>query len=181
MNIYEISKELAEIEYELTELGGEIPDGPEGEALLERLDNVLSLETEKVDAYCALIKNLEARAKARNEEAKRMASLASAEENAAKRLKSRLQAHFKIHGKDGMETLRFKLAIQKNGGKIPVIVSPEAEANPEELPEQFRKVVFSVNRDALLEALQLPEGDETRMSAEQFAQLGERGEHLRIR
>jgi hypothetical protein len=62
-----------------------------------------------------------------------------------------------------------KASIVKNGGKPPLIISVE----PKDLPEDFRKVEYKANNEAIRTALE--KGD-----AVPGAELGERGEHLTI-
>lgn len=64
------------------------------------------------------------------------------------------------------------MAIQKNGGKIPVIVAPEA--NTAKLPDELVIVSEKPNLEAIRELL------EAGKKVEGFT-LGERGESLRIK
>ncbi len=172
--LFEISEDLHFLSDFLTESGGDITD----EALELEIDKWLaSLGAErdvKIDNYCALIKEFEAKAEARKEEAARVENLAIVDANNAARLKSRLHEFFKAHNLDKIETLRFKVARQKNGGALPVILDASAVEAPELIPEPYRRVTYSANvgmiADDLKAGVEIP-----------FAHLGERGEHLRIR
>ena len=127
----------------------------------------------KLDNYAAFITELEARAGARNAEARRLGVLAHAEEQRAASLKERLKLYFQAHEMKKFETTRYKLALQANGGKQIVII----EVEPEQLPEEFHRVVparIEADRDALRTALE----DGLEVAG---VRLGERGSTIRIR
>lgn len=179
--LFEISEEMIALDELLTNLDGEIPN-EEIEAQLDAYFKDLGdRRDEKLDSYAALIKTMEARAKVRKEEAARMTALATTDENAAKRLKSRLQDFYTLHGyTKPIETRRYKIALQNNGGVVPVILNADIADKPEELPERFRKVEFSAKIDAIREALTGPDCEE-KEEAVKIAKLGDRGQHVRIR
>lgn len=155
---------------------GEIPEGFDDRVYeyMTSLDDTFSV---KVDGYASLIKNIEATAAARRNEANRLLSLAKTDENKVKRLKDTLFNTFKRLGKDKVDTLRFKLSIRKNGGKQSVSLTIP---DPADLPEQYRGVVFVPALHKLCE--DLLSGDENlQADAGQYAELKERGEHLSIR
>jgi hypothetical protein len=98
--------------------------------------------------------------------------LAQADENRAKLLKQRLQWFFETHNLKSVETARYKLSLAKNGGKAPLILDENVPAT--QLPERFRRVSIDADIIAIRQALE---------AGEQlgFAQLGDRGQSLRIR
>lgn len=172
--LFEISEDLHFLDDFLSDAEGDVSD----ETLEAEIDKWLAdLGDErdtKIDNYCALVKEFEARAEARGQEVARMNALAQVDVNAAARLKDRLHQFLKAHDIQKIETRRFKLARQNNGGKLPVILSQDMAENPEALPEEYRKVrydpKFTAIADDLACGIKLP-----------WARLGERGEHLRIK
>lgn len=137
-------------------------------------DNQQAL-ADKLDGYCALIRQYEATAEARKAEVDRLRKLATTDANTAARLKARLQAFMEATGVEKCETPRFKIAIANNGGQLPMLLDEGtdwqavAELNPD-----LVHFVFQPNKDAIREML----GDGAEFG---FARLGERGRSLRIR
>lgn len=172
--LFAISDDLFALAELLDETDGEI-DGDLAEQAIDQFLSELGAERDrKVDNYCALIKELEARSKARMEEADRLKALAASDAGAAERLKTRLHNFFQIQGIQKLATLRFNIARQNNGGSLPVVIDPQLQEHPEEIPEGYRRVAFSPDIGAIRCALA---GGE----ALDWASFGERGEHLRIR
>lgn len=173
-SLFEISEDLHFLEDFLTDTGGDITDEAMEAEIDKWLDDLGSERDTKIDNYCALIKQLEAMAEARKVEATRIANLGSIDNNAAARLKQRLHQFFIVHNIEKVETLRFKVARQKNGGALSVILDKELVDDPENIPEPYRKTVYFANIQDIAEDLkagvELP-----------WVKFGERGEHLRIR
>jgi hypothetical protein len=169
--LLEIDRKLIAFHEFLEEAAGE--DGeltPEVEAALDTWFAELTGElTDKIDAYAALIREWTLRAAARREEMERLAQRVKADENAAKRLKERLKWYLESRGQGKIETKRFRVAVAKNGGKLPLDVS----VPPEQLPMEFQAIKIIVNEPTLRHALET--GCEV-----PGARLGERGTHLRI-
>lgn len=118
---------------------------------------------------------MEARARARATEAERLRRLAESDEKAVARLKNRLQWFFERHGLGKIETARFRLGLQNNGGKLPLLITEDAK--PEEAEERFHKVIptrVEFDKDAVRQALEA--GEEL-----PFAKLGERGKRIVIK
>ena len=172
--LFEIGEEIQALADLLTETGGEITD-PEAESAIDDwlAETQMSLEL-KVDQYASLIREFEARSEAREIEAERLTALAGADGNQAKRLKDRLKAFFEIAGIKKLETPRFRVSIQANGGNTPLIVPPMWEQDPAEAPEAFQRRVIELDRNAIREAIR--NDGETHGAC-----LGERGTQLRIR
>jgi hypothetical protein len=158
----------------LTECGGELADAEAEAAIDEWLAETEGDLFKKVDSYCGLIREFEARSEAREIEAKRMMALASADGNQAKRLKDRLKAFFEVYGIKKLETPRFRVSIQANGGVLPLIIPSDWDDDPANAPEAFQRRTIVLDRDAIREAIRNDE--ETHGAC-----LGERGNHLRIR
>lgn len=80
----------------------------------------------------------------------------------------------KALNKPKIQTDLFTIAIQKNGGALPVIV----DVPTEDLPDECVKITEEPDKNALLALLQDPENKDY---YSKFAHLGDRGESLRIK
>ena len=67
------------------------------------------------------------------------------------------------------ESNTIKASITKNGGKLPIVLT----VDPKDLPFDFQRVKIEANSDAIRDALE--HGQEV-----PGAELGERGEHIKI-
>ena len=161
--LLEISEDLLALMVALEESAGEVT--PELEAWFDTLGTE---RDKKLDCYAALIREFELCSKARKEESDRMAALAQADANAARRLKDRLKLFLEVQRETRIDTARYRITLAKNGGALPVDVA----VKPEDLPAyQKRTVVADI--DALRKALEA--GVEIG-----GARLKERGTHVRI-
>ena len=166
--LYEITDELLQMEADFEERGGDITD--------EELDAYLRLQEDleaKLDRTAAFVRELEARARARREEANRLLELARSDEALASRLKDRMMAAMQALGRDRVDTPRFRFTIRTAGGKPPVVLRVD---RPEDLPPRFQRIVVSADLEALRQALE--EGDPV---AETVACFGERKKYLFIK
>ena len=168
--LYEISADLSALEELLTEVGGELPDGEAEAAIDAWLEETGTATKEKVDRYCGLIRELEARRDARMEEAKRLQQRATTDWNAILRLKARLLAFFEVHQLKTLETPRFRVTAAQNGGVAPLTITAPLEEIPDEFIEFVRKPMNPMIRELLEAGERLP-----------FAELGERGKSIRIK
>lgn len=172
--LFEISEDLHFLDDFLSDAEGDVSD----ETLEAEIDKWLAdLGDErdtKIDNYCALVKEFEHRAASRLQEANRIKALATTDANAASRLKVRLYEFLKAHDIKKLETLRFKVSRQANGGTLPVLLAKDVQENPEKLPEEFRRVKYEPDITFIAAALDAGETFE-------WARYGERGEHLRIK
>ncbi len=167
--LFDISEDLLAFYDRIEELGGDIT-APDVEQAIDAWFERLSHERdEKLDNYAALIRELDARAKARRDEAKRLADRARRDEEHAAYLKQRLMLFFQDHHLKTVETRRYRLTLQRSGGKTPVLL----KTDPEELPEEYQRWKVSADLDAIREALE--HGADL-----DFATLGERSSYLRI-
>jgi hypothetical protein len=164
-SLFDISAELRYIEDALEANEGEIT--PELEAWFADLADERDT---KINNYCWLIDELQNHAKFLREEAARFNEWAKANENKATRLKDRLLEFFQAHGLQKMVTPHFKPRIQANGGLAPLLLS----VLPEELPKEFQCIRIAANQDELRRVL--ASGQEL-----EFARIGERGIHLRLK
>ncbi len=167
--LFEISTDLMSFYDRLEALGGDVTS-PDIEQALDAWFEALSHERDdKLDNYAALIRELEARAKARKEEARRLADRARRDDEHAAFLKQRLLLFFQDHHLKTVETRRYRLTLQRSGGKTPVVL----KTDPEQLPTEFQRWKVNANLDAIREALE--DGADL-----DFAELGERRHFLRI-
>lgn len=167
--LFSISDDLEK----LNELLDECADDTEQKQLLEDwLEHLGDERDKKLDAYAALITEMQARAEVRKGEAKRLMELAAADENRAKLLKDRLKWFFETHNLKTLETSRYKLSLAKNGGKAPLVIDQSVLVS--RIPERFQKVSVDFDTAAIRDALERGE----RLN---FAQLGERGTSMRIK
>ncbi len=129
-------------------------------------------QSEKLDRYIGLIRQLEMESSAAKAEADQWAAKAKTRGNTADFLKARLKAHLEATGQAKAVTATGRVvAIQRNGGISPLIVDPVDLAD---VPTDFVKVRQEIDREAIRKALELG----VTMT---FARLGERGTQLRIR
>jgi hypothetical protein len=172
--LFQIGDSLTALDNLLAECGGEITDAEAEAAIDEWLAETNTMLETKVDGYAALIREYESRSEAREVEARRLMALAGSDGNNAKRLKARLKSFFEAHGIAKLETPRFRVSIQANGGFLPLIVPPAWERDAAEAPEAFQKRVIELDKKAIREAIR---NDEETYGAA----LGEPGTHLRIK
>lgn len=135
------------------------------------LDDIGAERDKKLDAYAALISQLQYQAEARRKEATRMAQLAQTDENKLKLLKERLKEFFIEQSLNCVNTTRYRISIAKNGGKVPLIVD---KIDYKKVPQSFQKISVELDTTAIREALEA--GEEL-----DFARLGERGQSIRIK
>lgn len=168
--IFDITGDELALQELLTESGGDISDPAVADAVdawFEELDKDLE---NKVQKYCYLIKEFEARAKTRREEAERLASRANVDDNSARSLKERLMFALNLIERPKVTTESFNIAVTRNGGATPIVIDEGA------VPPEYQTVKTSSmpNRDLIRQRLE--DGEQL-----PFAQLGDRGTHLRIR
>ena len=158
--------------YELTAVYQRLQDQIESGEDYEGILAVIGDEIEaKADGYARVIRNMEAEAKALKDEEKRLAEKRKLREAAIERLKQNLFESMKATGKEKFKTDLFSFSIQKNGGKIPVIVDVK---DTSELPDDLVKITEAPDLDAIRKYIE-ETGDLT------YAHFGERGESLRIK
>ena len=167
MLIHEIAEKFKELLYI-----AETEELPE-DALKDTFES-LNLEFEdKAENTAIVIKELEATVSKLKKEVERLNNHISSIENNIKRLKLGLETAMRTAGKTKFKTFLFSFNIQKNGGKLPVIVDVEVD----ELPEDLVKISKKADLSAIEK--QLKEHPDTDIS--RFAHFGERSESLRIR
>lgn len=135
-------------------------------------DTIEAVEGEysvKLENCCRVIKNLEADVEALDKEAKRLTDKKKSLQNNIKRLKEAMFSSMKATETTKVKGELFTIAIQKNGGKLPVVV----DVPTEELPDELVRVVESPDLDAIAKMLEKGKSP--------LAHFGERGESLRIK
>lgn len=170
--LYEIHSDLAALEDLLLETGGDVTDADTEAAIDAWLSETGEAVAAKLDRYAALIREMEERSESRKVEADRLSQLASADANAAKRLKDRLHWFCTEHGLTKVDTARFRISVAGNGGKTPIRLSVEPDALP--VAYRIETVVRKADMEAIREALEAGE-------SLSFAEMLPRGSHLRIR
>lgn len=142
------------------------------DVLISTLEAVQGEYEAKLEAYCKVIKNIEADMEALKVEAKRLTDKRKTLENNVDRLKRAMFDSMKATGTEKVKGQLFTVAIQKNGGKLPVIWSDNVDLS--KLPDELVKVAVTPDLEAIREWL------ESGNAVEGFI-LGERGESIRIR
>lgn len=123
----------------------------------------------KIANYIGLIKNFESDADAIKAEAERLTQNQRAVENKAKRLKQRLLDFFLDADWRVVSTPRGTVTVSNNGGAIPLVINLD-----DEIPDEFAVVKREVDTKKVREFL-------SSGGALEWAALGERGKHLRIK
>jgi len=159
---------LFDIQAELLEIESQIEDLPsdQAEQLLSEWLTAYGRRNDKLDSYARLIAELEARAKARREEAQRLSKRAQIDDNKSKLLRETLQNFFIAHSCKTIETDRHRLTLAKNS-KRPLLL---AETAP--IPEEY--LTKEPDRSAIRKAL------ESSITLD-FAHLGEATYSIRIK
>lgn len=163
--LYEITGDLLTIQNMLEE-------DFEDQTLIDILEAVQGEYEYKLENYCKVIKNLEADMDALKAEAQRLSDKRKTLENNIDRLKKAMFDSMKLTNTSKVKGTLFTVAIQKNGGKIPVISAPDIDTS--KLPDDLVIITEKPNLDAIREVL------EAGKTVEGFT-LGERGESLRIK
>ncbi|MBO5030446.1 MAG: siphovirus Gp157 family protein [Lachnospiraceae bacterium] len=134
------------------------------EDTLEAIEGELE---EKAENYAKIIKEYTAEAEKFKAEKERLEHMQIAAQNKADYLKNKLYITMKEVGKTKFKTDLFSFGIQKNGGTAPLIMKEgiEVPMSYTKAEPDMAKIREALNRGEKLD----------------FAELGERGEHLRIR
>ena len=145
--LLEIGDDLAAFQELLDEHDGELT--PDVEAALEAWFSELGeARDQKLDNYAALVRSAEMRASVRREEMERLQRRVKTDEALAARLKDRLKLFLGMAKVDRVETKRYTIRVQANGGQPPMEV-----LTPEFLPEEFQVIERKPNMARVREAL----------------------------
>lgn len=151
-----------------------LEEAVDDQCLLDTLEGVQGEYEIKLESYCKVIKNLEADMEALKTEAKRLTDKRKVLENNVDRLKKAMFDSMKATNTDKVKGQLFTVAIQRNGGVVPINYDKNDKNITAHLPEQLVNVVETPNLEAIRELL------EAGKVVEGFT-LGERGESLRIK
>lgn len=144
------------------------------DVLKDTLEAVQGEYEAKIEAYCKVIRNIETDIEAFKIEAKRLSEKAKMLENNRDRLKKAMFDSMKATNMPKVKAGVFNVAIQKNGGKLPVNYDKNDKNITNHLPDNLVIVTETPALDAIRELL------EAGKVVEGFT-LGERGESLRIK
>ena len=167
MRLYEITGDILTLQ-EMLE------DSVEDEVLTDTLEAVQGEYEIKLEAYCKVIKNLEVDMEALKNEAKRLTDKRKTLENNVDRLKKAMFDSMKATNTPKVKGQLFTVAIQKNGGVIPINYDKNDKNITANLPDHLVNIVKTPNLEAIRELL------EAGKVVDGFT-LGERGESLRIK
>lgn len=166
LNLYTLDADLADLERELLEAGGEVDDETEA-----RHNALLDAREDKIEAYVSVIRRLSVSADAIEAERKRLQSAERALKNSAQRMKDRLLDSMQRRGETQQQTRLGTVRIQQ-ASRRPV----ELRVDVDDLPDRFVKVrPPEADLSALREALEA--GDE---EAEALAELAQATTYVRI-
>ena len=130
MTLYDLTNDLLTLQ-EMME------DDISDDALRDSMESIEGLYEDKIDGYAAVIRTLEAEATAYKEESDRMAGKARVIRNNIARMKKAMQESMMQTGIRKINGKRFTVAIQKNGGKAPFVLTwQDANTLPDELVER---------------------------------------------
>nr|DAH40850.1 MAG TPA: resistance protein [Caudoviricetes sp.] len=145
------------------------PDIPP-EVVADTLEGIGGEIEIKAENTAKILKELEASVAASKAEEKRLVERRKQLETNVQKIKERLFDMMKTTGKVKFKTNLFSFSIQKNGGKLPVVLDVK---DTSELPDDLVKITETADLEAIRELL---DAGDTR-----FAHYGERGESLRIK
>lgn len=162
LSLYQMSQEWEQVFEMLCD-----PDVPE-DAIFDTIAMIEADMDTKAESYAKLIQCMDADATAISAEVDRLSQRKRSISNRVKSLKRNLEDMMRTTGRRKFKTPLFSFSIQKNGGACPVELAPGAE-----IPAEWRK---PGDPDTVRIRQYLEQGNSL-----PFAQLGERGESLRIR
>ena len=165
---------LYEITGGLLTLQEMLEDSVDDQVLADTLEAVHGEYELKLESYCKVIKNLEADMEALKNEAKRLTDKRKTLENNVDRLKKAMFDSMKATNTPKVKGQLFTVAIQKNGGVIPINYDKNDKNITANLPDHLVNIVETPNLEAIRELL------EAGKVVDGFT-LGERGESIRIK
>ena len=168
MRLYEITGELLALQ--------ELLENPldDEDVLKDTLEAVHGEYEFKLESYCKVIKNLEADIVGIKAEVDRLSGKRKVLENNIDRLKKAMFESMKATNTPKVKGQLFTVAIQKNGGVIPINYDKNDKNITANLPDHLVNIVKTPNLEAIRELL------EAGKVVDGFT-LGERGESLRIK
>lgn len=164
-NLYDLTDELMQLQAMMED------DDIDPDVLNDTMEAVAGEYELKLESYCKIIKNLEGDIEAIKNEVDRLNAKKKVLDNNIKRLKDAMFNSMKTTDTPKVKGQLFTIAIQKNGGKAPVVLDVE---DTSELPDELVKIKEEPNLDAIRELLDS-------VGSCKYAHYGERGESLRIK
>lgn len=174
MNLYQLTAEARAIqaieEAHYADTDGELDEAFE-DSLSDWLEQHESSAEDKLTGYGMILRQTEAEIDAIDAEIKRLQSLKGPKLSKVTRMKNAALGYLAVTGQKKIATPLFTFSRVGNGGKAPLDLDV---ADPNEVPERFRKVHVAIDNAAIREALE--KGEEL-----DFARFAPKGEHIRIR
>ncbi len=138
-------------------------------SLMAWLQSLNDEQRDKVDAYCWIVKQLEAEAETAREVAREFQEKVVARERRVELLKGRMLEHMIAIEQEKLVGHKMTVKVTKNGGRLPLVFSADV------LPEEY---FYTPDP--------LPDTNKIRAALEAGkevagARIGEQGKHLRIR
>ena len=164
MNLYQLTSD-----YE-TVLNMLYDEEIDEQMILDTLEGIEGEIEDKADGYAKIIRELLSDAEKVKNEKLRLEARQKSFENKAKLLKKNLEKTLIQIGKTKFKTELFSFSVQKNGGKLPLIID-EIKEVPE---EYFKHTEKELDNTKIREAI-----DSGKKIT--FAHYGEQGESLRIK
>ena len=163
MKLYELTADIMQLQ---DMLENEVEDE---QVLLDTLEGVQWEYDFKLEQCAKVVRNLEADMEAIKSEVDRLNNKRKLLSNNIDRLKKYMFDSMKATGTDKVKGNVLTVAIQKNGGKLPLILDVDVS----ELPDDLVVIKESPDNDKLRELLDAGNC--------KYAHYGERGENLRIK
>jgi hypothetical protein len=166
--LFDICEDMQALDQLLIEADGDVSD-PVVSDYIDRLFSDLDSQLQsKVENYCRLIVEVQARSEARRRESERILARAKVDKRMADGLKERLQNALDFLRIKKVETARFRVSVAINGGMAPLVVHDHL------VPESLMKMEAKPDKNRIRELLE--SGAEL-----DCAKLDDRGRHLSIR
>jgi hypothetical protein len=153
--LYEISVDYSDIEQLMESIDIDEISEQDESRIAQFIADLAKERDKKFDNCGGFIQSQTLLGESQVAEGKRMLALGTSKLNKAKYLKQRLLGFMQFHKVDKpIHTERFRFSRAGNGGKMPVRLSADAENNPVELPERYRRVTYSPHLDNIREDLE---------------------------
>jgi hypothetical protein len=159
---------------------------PDSQRLAQGIvDEIIPQIESKIDGYLGVIKTKLELVETRKQRAKSIMELATSAEKTANWLKQNLQRFLEGRvaqlGEKGkrLEGIESAVTLCKAGGKVPVQLP--ADLLPDDVPEQFRKVIVDIDTEALKEACRNSPTGTLSHNNKVIAEVKERSNYLRIK
>lgn len=160
--LYEITNELETLYEMATD-----PDC-DPQVLTDTIEGVMGELESKASSCVYVIKQLEMEQEKAKEVAREFTAKATIRENSVKRIKDAIMFTMDRLGLKELEAGDYKIKIQKNGGKEPLVLD-----HPEEIPDNLTKVTIEPDKDKIREYL--------KENSATWAHIEPRGRHISIK